>query len=462
MEPLQIRFNQHVHQHSFWSPASKLVVAVSGGVDSMVLLDLLRHLPPQSRPLLSVAHFNHQLREASEKEAQLVRHFCSKHNLPLVVKEWPVAAHPSTGIEEAARNARYEFLAEVLAQEEANAVVTAHHQGDQAETILMRLVRGSSLQGVTGIAPVREFSGKQLIRPLLPFSKTALYTYAKKQFLPYMEDLSNQDPAFARNRIRRNVMPELEKINLKTEAHLAEFAVELKESLAIVELTVSHAAEELVQLEKEAVVWSRSDFLNMESALQSPVLEKILNMRLQSVAFKRAQLKEIIHWLEAAGPNSDISLPENWLLSLRYDQCRLAQKNTQKTKQLSAPQTLDVGETISLPNGEMKLDAAKWPANLKKPEQWVVGFHTEEIALPLIIRHRLPGDRIKIKGTGTKKLKDLFIDQKIPAEKREEAIVVTDANGTVLWVPGFKESALSNKPETDTIQYILTYEKNHE
>ncbi|MGB0739855.1 MAG: tRNA lysidine(34) synthetase TilS [Planctomycetaceae bacterium] len=193
-----------------------VVVAVSGGTDSMVLLHLLHSLP-KFRPRLMVAHLNHGLRAAeSDADEELVRQFCGQHQIHLQTKKTTadeLNAQSRGSLEESARTMRYEFLLQVAEQASAQVVLTAHHADDQAETLLHNLIRGTGLHGLRGMQPARPLSKTiQLVRPLLGISRTALVEYAAMYRLQSAEDSSNSDPAYTRNRLRHEVLPLLTQI----------------------------------------------------------------------------------------------------------------------------------------------------------------------------------------------------------------------------------------------------------
>ena len=460
---LSFQFQKHVDGSSFWKPSDIVIVAVSGGVDSMVLLDLMDKLPENICPQLIAAHVNHQLRTASDKEEAMVRRFCEQRGVPLFVKTWHKKEHPGSGTEEAARRFRYHFFSELMGLKNAAAVLTAHHQGDQAETILMRLMRGSSLPSLTGIQEERHFNGGKLIRPLLPFSKERLYQYASAVSLPYMEDASNQDLRYTRNRVRHQLLPQMQEVNPQVEEHLSFFAEEMTDLLSIANEQIKPATEKLIRRKKESVEWQTNEFFSLSPSLRRFVLEEILEQQMgkDEADFRRAHLPDVIRWMRESGPNTRLELPNGWRLQKRYDICILTNQSSHSASQLSSPIQLVPGEWVALPEGgRIGLFSKNDPSSFFEGTSITrIGFSSDNIELPLLIRHRLPGDRMLIEGTGTKKLKDLFIDLKIPVEERDRAIVIVDAKGAVLWVPGVRESALSNKPETDTIQYILIYEE---
>ena len=178
MTDLQQAFERHLVRSRFFATQDKVVVAVSTGVDSMVLLDLLQHLSSKNRPQIIVAHMNHELRKQSQLEERFIRQYCKQNDLKLAVAHWPQTLHPQTGVENAARQARYHFFQEVMKDNQAKILLTAHHQNDLAETMLMKMTRGGQLSQLVGIRDRRPFASGTLIRPLLPFSKQQLKKYA--------------------------------------------------------------------------------------------------------------------------------------------------------------------------------------------------------------------------------------------------------------------------------------------
>lgn len=192
------------------SRASHLTVAVSGGLDSMVLLHLLFSLEPPAKPKLTVAHLNHRLRDSeSEADQQLVASVCSELRLPFVTKTLKKGviqnAHQQT-VEEAARSLRYQWLEEIASGDGATVIATGHHSDDQAETVLHHLTRGTGLRGMQGMLPERRLKeGTRLLRPLLPFSRQQIQNHANQLQISFREDSTNADVAFTRNKIRQQL-----------------------------------------------------------------------------------------------------------------------------------------------------------------------------------------------------------------------------------------------------------------
>ena len=198
----------------------------------MVLLDLLQHLSSKNRPQIIVAHMNHELRKQSQLEERFIRQYCKQNDLKLAVAHWPQDLHPQTGVENAARQARYQFFREVMKDNQASILLTAHHQNDLAETMLMKMARGGQLSQLVGIRDWRPFASGTLIRPLLPFSKQQLKKYALQHHLKWYEDKTNKDLNIQRNRFRHAIIPMLEEENPQLLSHLESYHQQLTDLLA--------------------------------------------------------------------------------------------------------------------------------------------------------------------------------------------------------------------------------------
>lgn len=208
---LQAAFAANLHKLAV-CPHSHLTVAVSGGLDSMVLLHLLAHIPAEARPQLTVAHLNHGLRESESAEDQrLVESACEQVGLSFVTKTLAsglIANVQKQTVEEAARSYRYQWLEETAVEVGATAIATGHHADDQAETVLHHLARGTGLRGLQGMLPDRKLPlGIRLLRPLLEFSRNQLQNYANWQQIAFREDSTNTDTRFTRNKIRHELLP---------------------------------------------------------------------------------------------------------------------------------------------------------------------------------------------------------------------------------------------------------------
>lgn len=455
-------FLQLCQKQFYWKKSSRILLAVSGGVDSMVLLDLMKRLPKELKPWFAVVHVNHQLREASVKEAVFLEQFCQQAEIPFFMTKWETSQHPKASTEEAAREFRYAFFKTVFAEQQATHLLTAHHGDDQIETILMRLVRGGSLESMAGIKAVRSFSSGLLVRPLLPYTKEQLYQYSNEQQLHYFEDETNQSSVYTRNRYRNQVIPLLKEENPQLVSHFSDFSTDLQDVLAVAQIEVQR---QLKRISKKAADGSlqldRKGYLEMDQSLQRLIVQELLMMvyRQGDQLFQRQHIQAVHDLLTSPHPNGQIDLPGQWIAKRRYDTLFFTLPESVEVSMKEAKE-LHLGKWIHLPQGG-KVGLFTADTFLDIEPQQVIWMNADSVELPLVIRRRKPGDRMSLKGTGgTKKIKDVLIDQKVPLDQRDELRVVCDAEGKVLCFLGYKDSRLSIERETDTIQYILIHSQN--
>ncbi|EXJ23436.1 tRNA(Ile)-lysidine synthetase [Alkalibacterium sp. AK22] len=460
-------FTAHVEEKGYWIKGEHVLVAVSGGVDSVVLLDLISHLPDRCRPAMTVLHVDHGLREVSTEEAAFVRELASSYGADCLVRRWSKKDHPTSGFEAAARKIRYAFFKEAAANCHASKLLTAHHRDDQVETVLMRLVRGNSLHELAGIQAVRADAGFDIYRPLLPFAKNELIAYAEQNGLKWCEDESNASNRYTRNRFRHSIIPLLKKENPMLEEHVIQFSEELQGLLDLLDPLISSQMQEIVDFQEQKMVISRRQLLDCAPVLQLKVLAKAFSewaIR-QDFMIKRVHLTLLRDWLDSGKPNSSLNLPSGLEAVRSYDFCivRLKEKEAPSAyleSRNALVYDLEPGTSIELSEGKViKLfTSSQYQNESIRPEARHIYLDLKPDQLPLKVRHRQQGDRLKVKGmNGTKKVKDIFIDQKVPLADREQAWLVTDHHGELIWLVDYKESALSLDPITDTISYVLVY-----
>ncbi|MCC5894306.1 MAG: tRNA lysidine(34) synthetase TilS [Alkalibacterium sp.] len=457
-------FVQRVKDGKFWNAKDKVIIAVSGGVDSIVLLDLVNRLPDVLKPDIVVAHVNHQLREASKEEALFVKTLAAQYRVEFREHQWDRETHPQSGLEQAARNIRYAFFKKLAEELNAAIVLTAHHKDDQVETILMRLVRGSSLDELKGIETVRQDDNVRIIRLLLPYSKSELISYAREQKLDWREDETNTTSDFTRNRYRQTIIPLLKKENPAVEDHIIRFSEEIRSVGNLMTPLIEEKRREIIEVTDQALVVERTLFLQLDPFMQEKVLANAVKewSGNQEFLFTQRHLTLFRKWLESSGPNTSLDLPNNLMARRTYDWCTI-EENSQQISERQAPEPeklLKVGEWVRLTDTKMLglLSYTDYINRESTDSERTVFLAIESSRFPLLIRHRKNGDRIRLKGLkGSKKVKDVFIDQKIPLKERDQAWIVTDNKGEIVWLVDYKESALSLDPITDTISYVLVY-----
>ena len=384
-----------IREENMIASGDTVICAVSGGADSVALLFALYLLKDKLDITLEAAHFNHRLRgEESDRDEDFVRQFCDRYDIPLHVGSGDI--HPGKkGLEAAARDARYAFLRSLSGK-----IATAHTADDNAETVLMHLIRGTGLKGLGGITPVHG----NVIRPMLKVTRQDVEDFLEEWCLSHIEDSSNGTDAFLRNRIRHHVMPLLVKENPQIAENLSRMALRLRLDEEFLSQQINSTALPTVESLK-----------TMPKALRSRALEAFL---------KESGVKEpedahiaLAESLVFSGkPSARASLPGGVTIAREYDRL------------VCLPQA-DALEEIFLPcPGEVLLPGLKIicaPAGeaINTPEAFTVCPVGE-----IRIRSRQSGDTIRLSG-GSKTLKKLFIDRKIPAAQRQQIPVVCDDAG---------------------------------
>ncbi len=390
-----------------------VTAAVSGGKDSMALLHCLKSLEAELGFSLSAAHFNHQLRgQEARRDEDFVRRICRRWDIPLAVGRGDVAGYAAAhgqGIEEAARTLRYEFL---FAQR--GWIVTAHTAQDNLETVLMHLVRGTGLHGLTGIAPV---SGR-LLRPMLEVTPDMLRAYLQDHGVPYVEDSTNAQEDYLRNRIRRRVLPLLLEENPRLLEHTAALTRTLRQED---DFLTSRAREALADLTTDRGL-DCGGLLKLPEAMRY----RVMGLYLQPAGqLGRSHLESAMALCAAPSPSARLSLPGGFYLERRYDAAVLTRLPP------CPPEETPIAPGQSADFGPWRVLCRRTVCPAKLPEG-AVALIPE--ALPLTLRPRRPGDRMTLPG-GTKKLSRLMIDEKIPASWRASLPVVCQGGQIVAVLP---------------------------
>ncbi|MFT8825266.1 MAG: tRNA lysidine(34) synthetase TilS [Liquorilactobacillus mali] len=432
-----------------YCPEQKVLVAVSTGVDSMALLDLLSTLPISVRPDIEVAYVNHKLRPESQEETRFIKNFCKEHRIKLHCSEWKVEAHPNTGIEAAARSFRYKFFADVMKKTGIKILLTAHHADDQAETFLMKLIRGGNIEQLQGIRATRKFADGYLVRLLLNYSKDEIREYAAKRKLTYFEDVTNNSNDYLRNRIRHLIVPKLKNENPKFLEHVQSYERQLSILMRAAEEQIDNY---LVEMHVGEDTFSVDTWLSLSKSWRTLVLKKLLEN--YSKKLNEDNVNQIEQFLgNSKKPQGFIEVGMNKFLVKKYDLFYFDNKYQIKDE-IKGNYRLKLDRwTFLNENEEVGVFLNKKPALLATDQ---VFYFSDPQLLPLTIRHRNQGDRIHTK-VGTQKLKKILIDDKIPQDIREKIWVITTEENLVLWVPNVRKSDLSESPGNDKMQYMIIF-----
>ncbi|MBW1604775.1 tRNA lysidine(34) synthetase TilS [Lactobacillus sp. Sy-1] len=433
---LRKQFARTVKQNHWWHSGQAVVVAVSTGVDSMVLLDLLQHLRIDV-PKIIVAHFNHGLRTASKVEQEYITDYCKTHGIQLAVDNWPAELHPDAGVESAARKVRYAFFKRVMQANDAKFLITAHHQNDQAETVLMKLIRGGNLEQLRAIRVKRPFGNGFLVRPLLQFSKATLIQYAQEAGIKWYEDATNHDDVVERNRIRHQILPLMERENPQVINNITNFATQLSNLIDANQYMI----QQLLERMKTANGYQLISFLELPMAIQNQLLKGIGLQLSQQPVLTDKQIKMVSKILNnAQKPQGRFTIGAHLMLVKAYDEFKLEfSKNVKKNAikinrimvRLNHWYRIDSGVTIGV------FERQKAP---KITDGRTTDFKLGVACLPLVIRPWQSTDRITLKSGGHQKVKRILIDQKVASADRKKALVLVDQQNRVISLLGYKDS----------------------
>lgn len=430
--------------------AQKYVIAVSGGVDSMVLLHAMALLfGENAKNQIIVSHVNYGLRKESKSEEKLVKDFCQKYQIPVETKQWQQkqGEHPS---ENKLREFRYGFFDEVLKKYQAHYLVLAHHQDDQLETILMKWSRGSTLEGLSGMKEKRIINDVTILRPFLSFSKEALYAEAKKQKVPYLEDSSNQTNEYTRNRYRHQFIPFLKKENVYVGSHFQKSAQMIADAYACLAPILEEKLSRLVRIENHAYVFQSQAFLEEPVEMQRLLLQQLLIQMDTDISV--AQMEQILEKIESPKPQLTIDLSNGWKFKKRYDQCSF--------DQMGQIEIEDVVYTISTPEETLLRPSEEEEILITEGKTaFEFSFPVCASEFPLVIRHIRSGDRIALNAEGTKhqKIARWCINSKIPKEERERLWVLENSSQEIRAILGYRYvEPLSFTQETGKM--MLSYE----
>lgn len=450
-----------------------VVVAVSGGPDSMALLHALHYISEEWQLRLIVAHMNHQFRGAeSDEEAHRVRMWAAELGWPCEVANIDVSKHmqdASLSAQVASREKRYEFLLQVATKYDACKIATAHHADDQAETVLMRMLRGSSPSGLSGIPMQRPLGDALVIRPLLACYKLEILRFCEQHNIAYNTDSSNVTRDYFRNEVRLDVMPFLQRWNERLPEALNRLAQMMVAEDAYMEQATQQYFDKLVTKNEQNYTFSKKAFLFLPIALQRRLVKLILNyLCLDNDANDFVKVDLIREALrQESNPSLVLHLGNGQTLSLQYDLVTIGHVDSELVEDYAWM----IGETpyeLNIPDTQAKLSIqvlskSEWEARRanRDRESTEMAFDLHKIALPLTVRNRRKGDRMKVAGlNGSKKVKDIFIDEKIPPSLRRSIPIIVDARGELLWIPTirFSDAALI---DDDTVQVLhMNYSGN--
>ena len=424
-----------------------VVIALSGGPDSMALLHLLLKLREEKSINIICAHVNHGLRVESEDEKVFVEDYCKNNNL--IFEYMKIESYKNGFNEKDARNIRYEFFDKIMDKYKSKYLLTAHHGDDLIETILMR-IRGSNLKGYSGFSIISNRHNYKLVKPLIYYTKDEIMEYIEKNNIPYVIDNSNLKDEYTRNRYRHNVLPFLEKEDKNIHNKYIKFSEILLEYDRYVEKVTNDIIKKIYINNNLNI----GEYLKLDRLIQKRVLDNILySIYGDDITYVSDGNTDEIHKLIISNkPNGSIKLPNNVNIIKQYDILSFNTNDIDKVeycKELVSGLHINNYEFIFVDNEE-------------SDSNYICRLNSFDIKSPLKVRNRYNGDRMTIKNfNGSKKIKDIFIDEKIPLNERNNIPIVVDGDDNIIWIPGVKKSKY-NKEKNEKYDIIIKCIKNEE
>jgi len=430
-----------IDKYRMLSRKDRIIVGVSGGMDSVALLSVLHRLRRGYDTSLVVAHLNHNLRgEESRRDEESVKDLALKLDLPCETRTIPVRGLEKKGmtLQEVARDARFSFFRSLVRKHRAHKVALGQTADDQCETMVMRFVRGAGVGGLKGIPPVRD---KLIIHPLIEVSREAIEAYLAKEGVSHVEDSSNQKDVYLRNRIRRHMIPVLEGYNPSLKASLVRMGQVLLQEDEYMTARAQEAWSRIARLDGGVVSLDLTEFRHLHPAIQFRLLRQGVGA-VSGIGVKGLGVSHILSLADMAvseRPHAEIHLPGRFRARRIYDRLEIG-----KGERASSP-VFD--HSVTCP-GVTPIQEVGKKLVVEFVSQWDLGEATSGsvfldprfMRLPLRVRNSRHGDRFRPLGmTGSKKMKDCFIDWKVPMQERTQVPLILSGD-TIVWVVGYRIS----------------------
>ncbi len=421
-----------------------VVVGVSGGADSMALLHMLKEIKKESDIYIICAHVNHNVRAESENEKTAVEKYCD--NNQIYFESMKIEEYGDDNFHNEARTKRYAFFESIVKKYGAKYLFTAHHADDLIETILMRIARGSTLKGYAGFMKEIEMGDYKIIRPLIDVTKNEILEYDLKNKIKFSEDSSNKKDKYTRNRYRKYVLPFLK----SEDPNIHEKFLKFNQTLLECNEYIEKQAAEVINIVYSQNILNIERFLELNKVIQNKIINNILEGIYQDdlMLITDTHTELIQKLIKSNKASSYIHLPNNIVVIKSYNTVSFTKEHSELKEY-----EIELSDYINLSNG-MNLEIVE---KSEATTNYVCRLNTKELKMPLYVRNRKIGDRLEVKGMlGKKKIKDIFIDEKVSIEDRESWPIVLDSSNKVVWIPGLKKSKY-DKEKDEKYDIIIRY-----
>lgn len=423
-----------------------VIVGVSAGPDSMALLHMLEK---NLHCKIVCAHINHNVRSQSKEEENYLKEYCKKKKI--IFETFKINSYSENNFENEARKKRYDFYEKILKKYNSHNLFLAHHGDDLIETIIMKIIRGSNLEGYAGIKTFSYLDNYKIIRPLLSLTKEDIIKYNKENNIKYYIDSTNEDISYTRNRYRLQLLPLLKKEDKNVHLKFLKYSNTLQEYDNYINYEIKNKLSRIYNNNCINIKEINQEHEFMKKNIIFYILSKIYNNK--SNIIKEKNLFDIIKMTNNSKPNYIINLPQNYIAKKEYNYIYI-EKN-KKTELYSYKKILQNINKID----DMIIELVD---NIDTDSNNVCRLNSNQIKLPLFLRNKKNGDYIEIKGlNGKKKIKDIYIDSKIPKDKRDNYPLLVDSDDNILWIPNIKKSKYNVK-KNEFCDIILTSRKEGE
>ena len=422
-----------------------IVLGNSYGPDSMALLNVLLDIKKKKDISIIIAHVNHNLRKESAKEKIDLENFCKEKNL--VFESMIIEQYGDDNFHNEARNIRYNFFEDLVRKYNANYLFTAHHGDDLIETVVMRIARGSTLKGYSGFSRIVDMGSYKLVRPLIFVTKDEIIEYNEKNNIVYAVDKSNFKDKYTRNRYRHVLLPFLKGEDPNVHEKFLKFSTTLEEYDQYINKEISRSIKQVYKDGRlDLVKYNELDSLIQKKIIYY-ILEDIYKDDLMIINDNHVKLIKML--IKSKKANAYVYLPHNIKAVKAYGVITISDGVKEAVNY-----EIELLDYVNLPNGHSieKIEECDYNDNS------ICRISNSDIVYPLYVRTRKHGDRMKLKKiNGSKRLKDIFIDAKIPLSERDTWPIVVDSCDNIIWIPGIKKSKFT-KQKNESYDIILRYD----
>lgn len=416
-----------------------IVVGVSAGPDSMCLLHLLENQTDK----LVVCHINHKIRKESDEEETYLKNYCKEHNL--IFEEYTIKEYNEHNFENEARKKRYAFYEKTLNKYHSKYLFLAHHGDDLIETVLMKIVRGSNLEGYAGIKETSHKNSYYIIRPLLKYTKNDILEYNQKHHIKYFLDYTNNCNDYTRNRYRNTILPLLKEEDKNIHKKFLRYSKILNEYDEYIKYLVKKSISK-IYIDK---VINLDELNKLDSFLIKNTIYYIINNIYDNKAniINENLINNILSIINNKKPNQTLNLPNNKILVKKYNKIYFKENdnNFNNDFKIIFKDKLIINNIIFTKEEKEESD-----------NNYICRLNSSNITFPLFFRNRKKGDKIILKGSNYhKKIKEIFIENKVPKENRDTYPILVDKNDNIIWLPGLKKSIFCIKKDENNQNYDI-------